>query len=71
MAVKALKYSDLVDYIYNLPIEEKQELQELLAHNITEIRRNEIAKNGMKAQANEKAGKLTFSSSVADLKKML
>ena len=71
MATKALKYSELVDCIYNLPIEKKQELQELLAHNITELRRNEIAQNGKKAQANEKAGKLKFSSSVAELKKIL
>ena len=64
-------FSTIVETIYNLPLDEKQELKNLLEHNIAENRRNEISLNSKKAHAEHKAGKLKFSSSIKELKKML
>ena len=38
---------------------------------LIEARRDEIASNGRKAKAEEKSGKLKFSSSIKQLKKLL
>lgn len=64
-------FNILVETIYSLPLDEKQELKDLLEHNIADSRRKEIALNYKNAQAEHKAGKLKFSSSIKDLKKML
>lgn len=64
-------FSSIVESVYNLPLEYKEELRTLLEHNISDDRREEIAKNFKAAQKAEKAGKLKFSSSISELKKML
>lgn len=64
-------FNFLVEKIYRLPLDEKQELKDILEHNIADSRRVEIALNYKKTQAEYKAGKLRFFSSVKDLKKML
>jgi hypothetical protein len=64
-------FSAIVETIYNLPLDEKQELKNLLEHNIADNRRDEISLNYKKARAEHKAGKLKFSSSIKELKKML
>ncbi len=64
-------FNTIVETIYSLPLEEKQELKSLLEHNIADSRRDEIALNYKNAQAEHKEGKLKFSSSVKELKKML
>lgn len=64
-------FNNIVETIYNLSLDEKQELKNLLEHNIADSRREEIALNYKKAQAEYKAGKLKFSSSIKELKKML
>ena len=65
------EFNTIVETIYNLPLDEKQELRNLLDHNIAETRRDEIALNYKIAQAEHKAGRLKFSSSIKELKKML
>lgn len=65
------EFNAIVETIYAMPLEEKQELINLLEHNIADSRRDEIAVNYKNAQAEHKAGKLKFSSSVKELKKML
>jgi len=70
MKTLALRFKDLVDKIYSLPIEEKVELKNLLEHNIAESRRNEIASNYRLSRAEEESGKLIFSSDINELKQM-
>ena len=65
------EFNTIVETIYILPLEEKEELKNLLEHNIADSRRDEIALNYKSAQAEHKAGKLKFASSINELKKML
>ena len=64
-------FNTIVETIYNLPLDERLELKTLLEHNIAEARRDEIFVNFKKAKGEEKTGKLTFSSNVEALKKLL
>lgn len=64
-------FSTIVETIYNLPLDEKQELKDLLDHNIADSRREEVSLNYKKAQSEYKSGNLKFSSSIKELKKML
>lgn len=71
MKIDTPDFNSIVESVYNLPLEYKEELKSLLEHNISDDRRTEIAHSYKAAQKAEKAGKLKFSSSVTDLKKML
>ncbi len=71
MKTDAPSFDSIVESIYSLPLDYKEELKTLLDHNIADSRRQEIADNYKAAQKEHKAGKLKFSSSVKDLKKML
>ncbi len=71
MNIQDNSFNSVVDTIYNLSLEEKLEIQNLLQHNIIEARRNEISSNIKKAKEEEKSGKLKFSSSINTLKKLL
>lgn len=71
MKTQAIQFSDLVDQIYNMPLEDKLELKNLLEHNIADSRRKEIVNNAKKAMNEHKSGKLSFSSNIAELKNML
>ena len=71
MKTTATQFDNIVDIIYSLPLEYREELKNLLENNISDARREEIMKNYKKAQSEQKSGKLKFSSSVKDLKKML
>ena len=64
-------FSGIVDEIYSLPLEDKQTLLNLLEHNIAEERRNEIYNNYLSAKDEETKGKLSFSSDINKLKKLL
>jgi F0F1-type ATP synthase membrane subunit b/b' len=64
-------FNSVVESVYNLPLEYKEELKSLLEHNISDTRRQEIADNYKAAQKAQKAGKLKFSSTTQELKKML
>ena len=52
-------FNDVVEMVYNLPLEEREELKNLLQHNIADSRRDEILESFMQAQAEYKSGKLT------------
>ncbi len=71
MGTIAYTFNEMVDKIYSLPLEEKIELKNLLEHNISEERRNEIGANFKKAKDEHISGKLSFSSKLEELKKML
>ena len=71
MKTIALRFNDIVDRIYSLPLDEKLELKNLLEHNIAESRRNEIASNYLLSRAEEESGKLKFSPDINELKQML
>jgi hypothetical protein len=71
MKAAANNFNTIVESIYNLPLEYKEELKSLLEHNISDVRRKEIADNYKAAQTEHKSGKLKFSSSIKELKKML
>lgn len=64
-------FNSVVESVYNLPLEYKEELKSLLDHNISDTRRQEIVDNYKAAQKAKKSGKLKFSSSIQELKKML
>lgn len=57
-------FGNIIGEIYELPLEEKQQLLEMLERNITESRRDEIFKNYLEAKAEEEDGKLSFSSNI-------
>jgi hypothetical protein len=71
MRTQALKFDNIVETIYSLPLEDRMEIKNLLEHNIADTRRNEIAANYKKSQEENKSGKLKFSSKISELKKML
>jgi len=64
-------FSGIVDKVYKLPLEDKQQLLDLLENNIAEERRNDIYKNYLSALNEEKEGNLRFSSDISHLKQML
>lgn len=71
MKTQTLKYSNIIETIYSLPLEDKIELKTLLEHNIADARRNEIEINYKKSQDEEKSGKLVFLSNLSELKELL
>ena len=70
MKAQVNQFNNLVETIYNLPLEDKLELKNLLEHNIADSRRNEIASNYKQALEEEKAQKLKFLSKIEDLKSL-
>lgn len=68
MKTQAIQFNDLVDQIYNMPLEDKLELKNLLDHNISDSKRKEIANNAKKAKEEHKSGRLSFSSNITELK---
>ena len=66
-----VEFNNLVESLYNLPLEDKIELKNLLEHNIADSRRDEIVANFKKSQSENKSGKLKFSSNIRQLKKMI
>ena len=65
------QFKDIVDSIYELPLEVRSELKNLLELNIAEARRDVIAKNYKKSQKVLDSGILEFSSNINELKKKL
>lgn len=64
-------FSGIVDEIYSLRLEDKQELLNLLRRNIAEERRTEIYNNYLAAKDEENKTALSFSSDINQLKKSL
>lgn len=64
-------FNSIVDAVYDLPIDEKLELMNLLGKNISDERREEIYSNYLAAKREERQNKLEFSSDIDVLKKVL
>ena len=71
MSTKQLQYNEIVERIYNLPLEIKKEIINLLENNIADERRNEIAENIRISKKNEKENELKFSSDINELKQII
>ncbi len=71
MRIISNDFSNVVASVYNLPLEERLELKNLLENNIADERRNEIAASFKKAKIQEKEGSLKFASDMKNLKKLL
>jgi hypothetical protein len=71
MGTIVMHFNDIVEKIYGLTLEDKIELKNILEHNISDARRNEIASNFKRSLTEFKSGKLKFSSKLVELKKML
>ncbi len=71
MITQSEQFSSIVEKIYNLPLEEKEVIKNLLEHNIADTRRNEITINFKMTQEDYKAGKLKFNSKIDELKQKL
>jgi hypothetical protein len=66
-----MTFSDLVETVKDLSIDEKQELQMLLQQYLREERREEISEDFKLAQAEERNGNLKYSSDINELKRSI
>lgn len=66
-----MSFSDLVEALKSLSIQEKQEIQLLLSQYLREERREEIYDNFKKSQAEEQSGILRFSSNINQLRQLI
>jgi len=66
-----MSFEALVENVRSCSTEEKEELKFLLERELIEERRREIKENGRRSMEELKRGKLKFSSSISELKKML
>jgi len=66
-----MSFSDLVETIKSLSIEEKQEIQLLLSQYLREECREQIYENLKISQAEEQNGKLKFSNNINELKQLI
>jgi hypothetical protein len=66
-----MTFSDVVEEIKNLSVDEKHEIQLLLKQYLREERRDEIYENFSTAQVEQQKGKLKFSSNIEELRQML
>jgi hypothetical protein len=64
-------FSDVVEVIKNLSIDEKREIQLLLQQYLREERREEMYANFEVAQAEQQNGELTFSSDINELRQLI
>lgn len=71
MKSQALNFNDIIETIYGLPLEEKEDLKNMLEHNIADERRNEIANNFKESKKELESGKLKFSSNIDELKDLM
>ncbi|MGL5795148.1 MAG: hypothetical protein ACRC06_12255 [Waterburya sp.] len=66
-----MSFSDVVETMKNLSLEEKQEIQALLSQYLREERREEIYNKYQKSISEEKKGELNFSSNLDELKQLI
>jgi hypothetical protein len=71
MKVSNNNFHNVLKRIYDLPLEDKLELKQILEHNIVEQKRAQILKNFKEAKSDEADQKLVFSDSIVKLKKLL
>jgi hypothetical protein len=67
----AHNFNEVVERIFELPLEDKMELIDLLEHHIAEAKRDQISDNYKNALSDLNAGKMNFSSDIDVLKGML
>ena len=66
-----MTFSDLVETVKDLSIDEKEELQMLLKQYLREEHREEIYENFELAQAEEQRGDLKYSANIDELKRSI
>ncbi|NJM48921.1 MAG: Zn-dependent oligopeptidase [Alkalinema sp. RU_4_3] len=66
-----MTFSETIEAIKSLSVEEKLEVQKLLQQYLRDERREEIYRNSKAAQAEQQANKLRFSSNINELKQMI
>jgi hypothetical protein len=66
-----MTFSDLVETVKDLSIDEKEELQMLLKQYLREERREETYENFKLAQAEERRGDLKYSANIDELKRSI
>jgi CRISPR/Cas system-associated protein Cas5 (RAMP superfamily) len=66
-----MSFNDVVETIKSLSVEEKQEIQMLLAQYLREERREEMYNNYEQSRLEEQSGDLKFSSNLDELKQLL
>ena len=66
-----MTFSDLVETVKDLSIDEKEELQMLLNQYLREERREEIYGNFELARAEEQRGELKYSANINELKSLI
>lgn len=66
-----MTFSDVVEAIKSLSIDEKQEIQLLIAQYLREERREEMLNNFKASIEEERSGKLNFSSNISELQQIL
>ena len=62
-----MNFSDVVEAVKTLSLDEKEEIQSLLGQYLREERRDEIYQNYLRSKQEEKEGKLQFSSDIDQL----
>jgi hypothetical protein len=67
LEVTIMSFSDVVEAVKTLSLEEKEEIQQLLAQYLREERREEIYQNYLASKEQENAGNLKFSSNIDEL----
>lgn len=66
-----MSFSDVVEAIKALSMDEKEEVQQLLEQYLREERREEFYTNFKAAKVEEEKGKLKFSSDIDELKQLM
>jgi hypothetical protein len=66
-----MTFSDLVETVKDLSIDEKEKLQMLLKQYLREERREEISENFKLAREEEKRGELKYSAEIDELKRSI
>jgi CRISPR/Cas system-associated protein Cas5 (RAMP superfamily) len=66
-----MSFNDVVETIKSLSVEEKQEIQMLLAQYLREERREEMYNNYQQSRLEEQSGDLKFSSNLDELKQLI
>lgn len=66
-----MSFSDVVENIKRLSLEEKQEIQVLLSQYLREERRDKIYGNYQKSLIEEQNNELKFSSNIDELKQLM
>ncbi len=66
-----MSFSDLVEEVRHLPIDEQLELQIILEQNLISLRREEIYKNHLETVKELEEGKMIFTSDIEELMKQV